>query len=377
MGGFRRDQFHSPRLQLTAPSKSMVSMPVRVLPCVLMILLSGAGLRCRAEEPELFLIGSPLKQKLGARVRFSCTDTPLRKALYDLGQANRVAVFLDRRVDPSTEISLVQDKPPLWEVFRSLAACGSAECGLIGNVVYVGPKGSPEVLAMAAALRRADVRRLPEPARKRLLKPLTLSWPPLATPVGLFNEWESRSGINAQQVRTALPHDLWAEGTFPTMVPTDIASLLAIGFDTTFRFSEDGTAILPEPLPPASRLRERAPRDAVDQALSPVLSEPRRELPDVPRAGQPPSDPFVRERFTLTVRSQPLAAVVEQLARRLELEVVWADDSPPAVEARRRIRCSFAVKDANLDSLLKAMLADTPYTFSRNGARVEIRSPDK
>ncbi len=329
--------------------------------------------RAVADPP---LLANPLRQRLAAPVRFACADTPLRRALHNLGQANRVAVFLDRRVNPSKEITLSQDRPPLWEVFRSVAAQGSAECALIGNVVYVGPKGSAEILVMAAAVRRDELRALPEGVRRRLQKPVTLSWDILATPKGLLSEWGSAVEIDPDKIQEALPHDLWAEGVLPSMLPTDALSLLLIGFDKTFRFSEDGTRVLPESLPPVEKLRRMVSPTVVAQALAPIASNERPGPARNATEKAPGADPFTNERFTLNVRDQPLSAIIEQLARRLKLEVAWADTSPSA-EKRRNVRCSFSVREVDIDALLSSVFADTPYTFRRQGFFVEILEKDR
>lgn len=261
-------------------------------------------------------------------------------------------------------------KSPLWSLLGAVAQEGDAECLLLGQTVYVVPAGSSQAAARLAALRRADVKRLPESARRRLLRPVTLSWEALTTPDQLLKQWEARTGVDTSALRKEIPHDLWPKGTLPTMAPTDALSALLFGFGRTFRFSEDGKSVFPEDIPPDDVLRRKVPSSEVASVLNPMVpsTEPRGRQ----GAGHT-EDPFARERFTLAVREKPLSAVLAQLAAQLHLEIRWPDVPAADKAARDRIRCSFSVKKADLDTLLEAMFKDSPYTFSRSGVRVDVR----
>ena len=335
-----------------------------------LVLIAFLGILLPAATAETPLSGAPLRRQLSEGVRFSCVDTPFRKAICDLGEANRVAVFVDRRVDPSREIALTGAKSPLWNLLGTVAQKGNAECLLLGQTVYVVPSGSSQGAARVAALRRADVKRLSESARRRLLRPVTLSWEELTTPDQLLTQWEAKTGVDTSALRKEIPHDLWPKGALPTMAPTDALSALLFGFGRTFRFSEDGKSVFPEEIPPDDVLRREVPSSEVAGALNPMMPS---TGPRERQSAGHTEDPFARERFTLAVREKPLSAVLAQLAVQLHLDIRWPDVPPAEKAARDRIRCSFSVKKAELDTLLEAMFKDTPYTFSRSGARIDVR----
>ena len=307
--------------------------------------------------------------QLATEVRLSCADTPLRKTLVNLGEANRVAVFVDRRVDPSREVTLAHDKAPVWVVLGALARQGGAECVFLGNLVYVAPAGRAKELAGVACLKRSEARRLPDAIRRRLLVEKTLSWDGLTTPKDLLKQWEAKTGVDTSPIQEALPHDLWVKGSFPKMAPADMLTAILFGFDLTFRVSEDGRRVLPEKLPSEETLRRRVPRSEIESALNPTAATPQRDSRPDRRSG---TDPFARERFTLSIREKPVGAVLSHLAAQLHLEIDWGDLSPEEKTALEQSRRSFAVKKADLDTLLKTLFEGTEYTFSREGASVVI-----
>ena len=73
-----------------------------------------------------------------------------------------VAIFLDRRIDPGTPITLTVRDRPVEELLSEIAKGAGAEMTTLGPVVYLGPSQTTSQLATLAALRRMRVSPLSE-----------------------------------------------------------------------------------------------------------------------------------------------------------------------------------------------------------------------
>jgi hypothetical protein len=79
------------------------------------------------------------------------------------------------------------------------------------------------------------------------------------------------------------------------------------------------------------------------------------------------------QRFTLRIENKPVGAVIDHLAKQLDLEVTWDPALQAGPKTRRDAFVSCEVREANIDGLLKAILSPAKLAFQRDGRRVAIR----
>jgi hypothetical protein len=82
---------------------------------------------------------------------------------------------------------------------------------------------------------------------------------------------------------------------------------------------------------------------------------------------RPPTG-LASKRFTLTVRNQPLDAVLQAVASQSQLQLVW----PAGSESLQQSRVSTAVENATLAELLSALLQGQAATHRIQGKRLFI-----
>src|SRR5207245_1970556 len=132
-----------------------------------------------AEEPVAWLTGDKLRAQLEQKVGIDWGGNKgrtFRQAITRLASSQRVAIVLDRRVDPDQKIELSLDDVTLDAALKLIAANKQLGVAQLGSAIYLGPKGTAEKLRTLAALRKDETLRLPSSVRSRLLQLPPMRW---------------------------------------------------------------------------------------------------------------------------------------------------------------------------------------------------------
>ena len=187
-------------------------------------------------DPSQWLTGKNRDRSNSLAVSVSFTDAPFRSRLEQFSRHQKVAIFLDRRVDPGQRFSLQQTGVTVEQfIWAAADSCGLGAC-LIGDVYYVGPKQSAAALPLLVSSLEKSVAKLPKDTRKVWLKKSSLDWPALTEPVSILKELESKTSVKMPE----LPHDLWAESAWPALNLVERLSLLLVGFEKSIEIDERG-----------------------------------------------------------------------------------------------------------------------------------------
>ena len=114
-----------------------------------------------AQEPIQWQTGEQFERQLEQPVGITWSGQALRAGLKSLSERNRVAVLLDRRVDPGQELQLEIKDQTLREAFDRVAEDRRMGLSLLGSVAYFGPTATAERLRTVAALREQEIATLP------------------------------------------------------------------------------------------------------------------------------------------------------------------------------------------------------------------------
>ena len=297
-----------------------------------------------------------LEQRLVAPVSVAWEGQQLAAALQRLADAQRFSVWIDRRVDPSAPIVLTVADRPLGEVLSALATPRALAATPYHGVLFFGPKQTADELLTLSALARQSIAKAPSNVRSRWLKPKAWAIARLSEPRELLKQLARSAGATVVDEHH-IPHDLWPARTLPPMSALDRAVLLLSGFDLTCRISADGSKLRVMPI--------KRPL----QLISPAPPTASRARPPQPRS----TAKTTVQRFTLKIDNQPAGRVIDQLARQLQLEVVWdtAIEQTPALGREANVSCD--VREADLDQLLTAVLTPAGLAYEREGKKVGIR----
>jgi hypothetical protein len=309
--------------------------------------------------PIRWVTGSQLSQTLAQPLDVFWSNNPLRPAVASLSRAQRVAILIDRRVDPGQKLSLNLQNVPLQTVLQSIAE----RCGLgisrLGAVVYLGPPSAAQRLRpIAAALERA-VRQLPAASQRKFFQSKPLVWEDLATPRDLLQQLGRQNGIQMVGLER-LPHDLWAAADLPPLSLVERLTLIAAQFDETFKIAAGGARLDLAPVP-----ESLASLPADRQAISTGPTSTK-------RAAEPATN-LERIRIQrLSVRAEPLGPVLRQLAQRLGLELKLDEQAIQRAGISLDQRVSVLVENVTIDELLRQLLKSTGLSFRRRQNVLEI-----
>jgi hypothetical protein len=285
----------------------------------------------------------------------------LRDSLQRLSQAEQIAVFLDRRVDPGRKLDLKVSRTPLRSALEEIASRQQIGFCLFGSVAYFGPPTATARIRTLSALRTQEARRLPATAGRPLLQPKSLAWADFAAPRDILTQLAQQNGLTLEGL-DRVPHDLWAAADLPPLSLVDRLTLVAVQFDLTFTASADGRTITLVHVPD-DLAAENGPENGPA-----AKDKPRR--PGVP-PDRPPAGGEKRV-HTLRIEKKPLGPVLQELARRLSFELQI--DQKAIAEAGISLDqlISVQVQKASDDELLRAVTRPAGLEFRRQGRVVEV-----
>jgi len=354
--------------------------------------------RTVAAEPVEWLTGEALRARLAQPENVFWQDAPLRRTLEKFCRAQRVAVLIDRRIDPDQRIDGGVSGVPIGGILVQIAESRGLGVSFFGPLVYLGPSELTAKLRTLAELRRQDVCRLPAAEAERFARAEPLAWDDIASPRELLENLAYQSGVEIAGLQR-IPHDLWAAADLPELPLVDRITLVAGQFDLTFTISPDGRRVTLVPLPDeVAIVRDypagRNPQELVDrwQAVAPgcqvKLSGSKiyvkgllEEIDEIegkarpgPGSSAPSSVPSGGEtRFSGRVANKPLGDVLDYVGSQMGLDM----DIDRQALARSGVSLdqlvSFSVKDATVDELLEAVLEPAGCSFRRRGNSIEIR----
>ena len=311
-----------------------------------------------------------------------------------LSRANRVAIVIDRRVDPDQKLNLSLHNVPLEDVLRQAAASLGLGMTKLGPVIYFGPPEYTARLRTLAEIRAEEVRALPYEARRKLTEIDRLAWDDFAMPREILGQLAEKSGLRIVGLER-VPHDLWAAAELPPLPLIDRLTLLLGQFDLSFQVAPDGDSITLAPLPARVAIVRSYPGGADAQQLAAKwaaavpqcevkasggmvyvrgLVEDQEQIAELSRpasrsSSRPPKTvtrPPAKVRraaagetvFTVPGTKGPLRALLEQLAGKMQLELKIDEEAMQKANISLDQAVSFdGVKNVSFDELWTAILS--------------------
>lgn len=362
------------------------------------LLLSLASRSLAAEHPA-WLTGNAAEQRLASPISGSWTGVPVLQVLQSLGSAERLAIVLDRRVDPHGKVDLSATDERMSVVLQRIAAERGQGASMLDAVTYVGPQPVAERLRTLRAMLHDRARDLPPAARRALVERRAWHWDDLATPRELLADLAREAKVTLEGV-DQVPHDLWRGADLPPLAWIDRVLLVAVQFDLSCQFDAAGTTVRLVPLPDhvevtrsfpgrgqaaalAQKWRKQVPAARItvegDRVMVAGLVEDQELLEEAQRTGSARRTSVKpgKQVYKLSVDKAPLRSLLAQLGPKLNVEFQWDDAALQQAGRSLDTLVSFKVEDAGLDELLAAVLEPAGLTFKRKDKRVEILPGNK
>lgn len=300
--------------------------------------------------------GTVFLKKLAEPVNLLWAEFPLRQAIGSLSHARKVAILIDRRVDPNQKLNISLNGVPLESALRTIAERQGLSFARLGTIVYLGPPSAADHLRATMATLERDIRQS-TPATKRKYRQLRkLSWEDLATPRDLLAQLGEESKLKISGL-DLVPHDLWAAADLPAMPLVDRLALIAVQFDLAFKVGNQGESL--ELVPQSVEVKRQPETTRAKSKRTPVATK------------TPPSVEWTRI-DRISIQEKPLGAVLEQLAIRLNLELKMDRAAIQTAGISIDQRVSVRLENTTIDELLRQLLKPTRLTFERHERVVEI-----
>ncbi|HEY2761845.1 MAG TPA: STN domain-containing protein [Pirellulales bacterium] len=344
-----------------------------------------------------WVTGEALGRALTRKIDLAWSNIPLRGALVELAKSQKIAVILDRRVDPGEKIELSLDAVPLAEAIQRIASREQIGSTLLGSIAYFGPVATAERLKTIAALRKNDVEALPSATRATWRRSAPMKWDDLARPRELLAALAQENGLKIEGL-DQIPHDLWAAVDLPPLPLADRLTLVLCQFDLTFEIEADGLSLRLAPMPQwpviertyavpsesvetaatqlkQSKLLRKAEIRAVDGKLLVSGREEDQQAVAELLAGHKARQTTVTEGqkvYSLRVEL-PLDQLLPSLARKMGLELHVDDKAISAAGLSIGKTVKVDVKEVSGDELLSTVLQPAGLTFAREGNVLTVK----
>ena len=169
------------------------------------------------------------------------SDAELKDRVMRFSVTQRLSIFLDRRIDPSTMIDMsvldVTKEQFLWSVAEKF------DIGVtrIEDFYYFGPRDSAATLAASIdRLRKTTIKQRSKKVNWSDRQPLKTA--SIIEPRQILQTLADKNSFRIKNL-DAVPHDIWSTVDLPkTTLQTRVAIVLA-GFGKTFKRNDDGSEI--------------------------------------------------------------------------------------------------------------------------------------
>ncbi len=274
-------------------------------------------------------------------VHATWTAQPVRLVAAQLSRLAGKPVVLDRRLDPTTEITLVAAGEPFDTVLTAIATRAGGQVIDLAKTIRITLPAVTGRCVAAEQTRSQEISRLPEPQRNALAEAAAWHWPAGSRPRDLVATAAAEAGIKVDGL-DGIPHDHFPAAELPPLPLADRLDLILAHFDLRMAWSRSPTGSRPRgsivPLPDAA---------AAAAGAGPPAKRPPRQ--------RPPQPSGTKQVYTLRLEApleEALTAISRQLGLRLDLDAasLAARGIAPRGIARADVRS--ATRDALLDAIL-------------------------
>jgi len=358
---------------------------------VLLVAILGGVEGLRSQEQKTWLTGAALGKQLDQPVGLSWSGLPLRQAMERFAASQRVAILIDRRVDPGQLVELSLQNVPLSQALLQIAASKDLGFSQFGPVAYFGPPQAAARLRTLAALRKQDAAAAPKDVRNRLLAVRAWRWDDLAEPRALLADLTTEASIKIEGA-DKVPHDLWAAADLPPMTLVDRLTLLLLQFNLTFEIDAGSNVVRLVPVSDdpviersyaagvpsqlASQVRRNFPKVDVSISGGKLIVRARLEDHELIAAalrGQRPTRTKVtkgEQRYTVAFHAKlgDILKKLETTGLTFEIDAEQLEQAGLSLETIVMV----SAKDATLDELLEQVLKPAELAFERQDQTIKI-----
>ena len=323
-----------------------------------------------------------------ASVSADWTQAKRRERLLEFAKQQKVAVFVDRRVDPNNLINFGKANCTVEQFYWAFAEDQNLGVCKLDDVYYFGPIQTAIPLRILWESLAKENSRLKKSVVNWSAKKAIKTASPVI-PAAHLNSLALQSGFKITNPE-AIPHDVWAGIDLPPMSIDEHVAIFLVGFNKWFERSADGTRLTIVDIPNLTdgriafsnvknakdvakqlksdftklRIRRSSKTITVTGSVS-DLADLRRKLISLQVAEQ---SELSDRTFSLKIPRAPRINVLKKLTEQTGLKLITDDAS----QDKLKEAIGLEVKDATLSELVKATLDGSGLKFELSDSDLRI-----
>ncbi|HWL11294.1 MAG TPA: hypothetical protein VNQ76_23015 [Planctomicrobium sp.] len=379
-----------------------MNFPLRSI--LIFTILLGADVSSVRGEPVSFLTGSEFQQQINRPLLANRDLTPLQAFLDRLSEERRIAIVVDRRIDPTQLVAVDLQShyfdSGIEELVRSFAGVT-----VLANTVIVAPGETARTLQTRVVLAEQALEAL---LKKDLGRKLDLSrrkpvaWSEGSTPREILVSVANSYRLQPENPEM-IPHDQWRKGELASANAVEALSVISTQFDFDLEWIDGHRfRLVPQAESPVVKVEHTLRNTSPQQAIRKV----REEFPDLkvasagrgkltvtgrheeqlevgvllgnrtgrPRPARPETVPLASRRFTLRMNNRPFIELVQGLERQ---GVVIRRDSAALDKAGIDLgkSVSLELENATIYKLLDDACRPLGLQYEVDGTQIELKPP--
>lgn len=318
-------------------------------------------------------------QAIQKKVSVRWQEVSVREACRRLSETQGVVIWVDRRLDPQSPITLQCEDETVRQVLERIAQSCGAQLVVLPTLCYLGPTDAAVELPTLLEIAREELKTAPLPLRRKLAQKSSIQWQRLTTPQQIVRELTRPLGVSVGGL-DAVPHDLFDAGELPITTATDQLTFFLASFDRMWKIGGPGNRIAIVPIVRPLRIArtynwrgsDKARLDAVlaqvpvadvrvtGEQVSVIATAQEHEvlrgllasITELPRTSRPTKRKGPeRKLFSLRLQDQSAGAVLRELARQLNLQLQVDEAAQTSLETR----ISIDIVQVDLNELLETI----------------------
>jgi hypothetical protein len=377
-----------------------------LLSSAIVLALGTAAFANDAVTPDRYLRGGAFTRELDKPLSVSREKAELRPLLERVSGERRIAIVLDRRIDPGLAIDAQLPPATVRASIDDIARRAGAIARVVGNTLIVGPESNLGLLRTICLLRGLELEEFGEALggrRFQLARTHTVAWDDLERPADLLLRIAEQAELQVAGIEL-VPHDLWGHGVLVELTAAEAISWVLSQYDLAFRWLDAGRGIeivaFPEsvavtkdlpvrrikPEEALRRVQERFPEietqlegqtltaTGLVEQLEAVAALARGENPD---AAQRPVafGKLANRRLTLSVVRKPASAVLNTLKMN-GIDIQIDETTLKALMIDLSTKVSLDLKQATIAEVMQAVCEPAGTTFEVDGETVHVPARD-
>ncbi len=349
--------------------------------------------------------GAKFRAELDRSMSASWSNVSLRSIFRRISDQRKVAILLDRRIDPTPELEIDIANLSLLAAIEHIATQSSAAVSVVGNTLYVAPPARAARLRTLVELQSIELFKESSTLSKRryfnLVNRQMFHWNDLDQPSELLRRIAKTYKLEIHGL-DLIPHDLWAGATLPKVNAIEALSLVLIQFDRTFTWTKRMRGIRVVPIPAKIAIEKKyVPRGTTSvaavrkwtAAIRGLQAEPKggvvvvrgtveqhEILSDLLRprekrkksVGSAGPTPLHRRTFTYRTRNVPIRAIMRELEKKSGMVFTFDHNALASAGIDLDKKISIELRNASAEKLLEEIFGRLGLTFSIDNLTVTL-----